>query len=81
MKRSGLKRIKGIEDFDWTFNPKIPRDKIMRFFESSDWVKDAENIVFIGPLWVWASRILRNSSAHGNALSLREAIATKQSLS
>ena len=37
MKRSGLKRIKRIEDFDWMFNPKIPREKIMRFFESSDW--------------------------------------------
>ena len=57
MKRSGLKRIKRIEDFDWTFNPKIPRDKIMRFFESSDWVSEAENIVFIGPAGVGKSHL------------------------
>lgn len=57
MKRSGLKRIKRIEDFNWTFNPKIPRDKIMRFFESSDWVNDAENIVFIGPAGVGKSHL------------------------
>ena len=57
MKRSGLKRIKRIEDFDWTFNPKISREKIIRFFESSDWVKDAENIVFIGPAGVGKSHL------------------------
>ncbi|MBU1148353.1 MAG: ATP-binding protein [Candidatus Omnitrophica bacterium] len=57
MRRSGLKRIKRIEDFDWTFNPKIPRDKIMRFFESSDWVSNAENIVFIGPAGVGKSHL------------------------
>lgn len=57
MKRSGLKRIKRIEDFDWAFNPKIPRDKIMRFFESGDWVNNAENIVFIGPAGVGKSHL------------------------
>lgn len=57
MKRSGLKRIKRIEDFDWTFNPKIPRERIVRFFESSDWVSNAENIVFIGPAGVGKSHL------------------------
>lgn len=27
--RSGIKRIKRLEDFDWKFNPKIPRQEIM----------------------------------------------------
>jgi len=57
MRRSGLKRIKRIEDFDWVFNPKIPRDKIMPFFKSSDWVDNAENIVFIGPTGVGKSHL------------------------
>jgi DNA replication protein DnaC len=51
MKRSGIKRIKRIEDFDWKFNPKIPRDKIMPFFESSEWIDKAENIVFIAQVY------------------------------
>jgi len=64
MRRSGLKRIKRIEDFDWKFNPKIPRDKIMGFFESSDWVKDAENIVFIGPAGVGKSHLADSLCYH-----------------
>ena len=57
MKRSGIKRIKRIEDFDWKFNPKISREKIMPFFESHDWVDNAENIVFIGPAGVGKSHL------------------------
>lgn len=57
MRRSGIKRIKRIEDFDWTFNPKIPREKIMPFFESSDWVSNAENIIFIGPAGIGKSHL------------------------
>jgi len=47
LKRSGIKRIKQIEDFDWTFNPKIPKDKIMKFINSS-WIQDAANLTLIG---------------------------------
>jgi DNA replication protein DnaC len=57
MRRSGIKRIKRIEDFDWTFNPKIPREKIMPFFASSEWVNNAENILFIGPAGVGKSHL------------------------
>jgi DNA replication protein DnaC len=57
MRRSGIKRIKRIEDFNWAFNPKIPKDKIMPFFESSSWVDEAENIVFIGPAGVGKSHL------------------------
>jgi DNA replication protein DnaC len=34
MKMSGIQRIKLLADFDWTFNPKIPRDKIMEFLQT-----------------------------------------------
>ena len=35
LQRSGIKRIKRFEDFDWKFNPKLPRNKIIGFKESS----------------------------------------------
>jgi len=57
MQRSGIKRIKRIDDFDWKFNPKIPRQKIMPFFQSSEWSTHAENIVFIGPAGVGKSHL------------------------
>lgn len=44
---SGIKRIKLLEDFDWKFNPKIPRDKIMEFV-NSDWINKPANLVLIG---------------------------------
>ncbi len=57
MQRSGIKRIKRIEDFDWAFNPKISKDKILPFFNSCDWVDHAANIVFIGPAGVGKSHL------------------------
>jgi DNA replication protein DnaC len=57
MQRSGMKRVKRIDDFDWKFNPKIPREKIMPFFRSNDWLSHAENIVFIGPTGVGKSHL------------------------
>ena len=39
LNRSGIKKIKRIEDFDWLFNPKIPKDTIMPFFNSSEWAE------------------------------------------
>jgi len=51
LQRSGIKRIKRIEDFDWKFNPKMSRDKIMSTYNDS-WIESAQNIVFIGPTGV-----------------------------
>src|SRR4030067_1596938 len=48
MRMSGVKRVKMLADFDWTFNPKIPRDKIMEFI-NTDWLKSPCNLVLIGP--------------------------------
>jgi len=56
LQRSGIKRVKRIEDFDWKFNPKIPRDKIMDFFDSR-WVENARNLVLIGPTGVGKTHI------------------------
>lgn len=49
--RSGIKRVKTISDFDWKFNPKIPRDKLMEFM-AHPWLKEPCNLVLIGPAGV-----------------------------
>ncbi len=56
MKMSGIKRVKLLADFDWKFNPKIPRDKIMEFMQT-DWLKAPANLVVIGPAGVGKSHI------------------------
>src|SRR4030067_2191634 len=52
MRTSGIKRVKLLGDFDWTFNPKIPRDKIMEFLHT-DWLNKPCHLVLIGPAGVW----------------------------
>lgn len=56
LQRSGIKRVKQIHDFDWKFNPKIPREKIMEIF-NSDWITNAGNIIFVGPAGVGKSHL------------------------
>jgi len=47
MKMSGIGRPKLFDDFDWTFNPKIPRDKIMEYLKT-EFLKKPSNLVLIG---------------------------------
>ena len=49
--RSGIKRVKTLGDFDWKFNPCIPRDKLMDFM-THPWLKQPCNLVLIGPAGV-----------------------------
>ncbi len=56
LQRSGIKRIKRFEDFDWKFNPKLPRNKIIDFKESS-WTTEVKNLVLIGPSGVGKSHL------------------------
>jgi DNA replication protein DnaC len=56
LKMSGIKRVKRLEDFDWKFNPKIPRDKIMELL-NTDWLQKTCNIVIIGPAGVGKTHI------------------------
>ena len=48
LNRSGLKPIKRLEDFDWKFNPKLPREEIMRMVETP-WNSEIRNFMLIGP--------------------------------
>lgn len=54
--RSGIKRIKRLEDFDWKFNPGLPRNEIMALSQSS-WGTDVKNAVLIGPSGVGKSHL------------------------
>jgi DNA replication protein DnaC len=56
MRASGIKRVKLLGDFDWTFNPKIPKDKIMEFLHT-DWLKKPCHLVLIGPAGVGKTHI------------------------
>jgi len=56
MKMSGIKRVKLLEHFDWKFNAKIPRNKIMEFM-NTDWLKKPCNLVLIGPAGVGKTHI------------------------
>ena len=47
MKMSGIGRPKLFDDFDWAFNPKIPRDKIMEFVQT-DFLRKPANLVLVG---------------------------------
>ncbi|MBI5144489.1 MAG: ATP-binding protein [Candidatus Omnitrophica bacterium] len=54
--RSGIKKIKRLEDFDWKFNPQLPRTEIMALGQSS-WGADVKNAVLIGPSGVGKSHL------------------------
>lgn len=56
LQRSGIKRIKRLEDFDWKFNPQLPRNEIMGLSQSS-WHTDVKNAVLIGPSGVGKSHL------------------------
>lgn len=56
LQRSGIKRIKRLEDFDWKFNPQLPRNEIMNLSQSS-WDADVKNAVLIGPSGVGKSHL------------------------
>jgi DNA replication protein DnaC len=47
MKMSGIPRSKILDDFDWTYNPKIPRDKILEYIHT-DFLKKPSNLVLVG---------------------------------
>ena len=49
--RSGIKRVKLLEDFDWKINPKLPREDFLSFAKSP-WTGKAMNLVLIGPAGV-----------------------------
>jgi DNA replication protein DnaC len=56
LRMSGIKRVKLLADFDWTFNPKLPKEKVMEFTQT-DWLQRPCNLVLIGPSGVGKSHM------------------------
>lgn len=56
LRTSGIKRIKCLKDFDWKFNPQLPRTEIMALSESA-WDAQVHNAVLIGPSGVGKSHL------------------------
>jgi DNA replication protein DnaC len=56
LRMSGIKRVKLLTDFDWTFNPKLPREKLMEFM-ATDWLKKPCNLILVGPPGVGKSHV------------------------
>jgi DNA replication protein DnaC len=56
MKMSGIKRIKLLSDFDWAFNPKVPREKLMEYLHT-EWLIKPSNLVIIGPAGVGKTHV------------------------
>ena len=44
---SGIKQVKSFDQFDWRFNPKIPKEDVLNF-KNSSWIENAFNLVLIG---------------------------------
>jgi DNA replication protein DnaC len=62
--RSGIKRVKRMDDFDWKFNPKLPRNELMNLYQTSSWDTDAKNAVLIGPTGVGKSHLASATCYH-----------------
>ncbi len=48
VKISGLPFIKGIDEFDFTFQPKLDRQKVMSLFDLT-FIRQKGNVIFLGP--------------------------------
>jgi len=48
LKISGLPFIKSIDEFDFTFQPKLDRQKVMSLFDLT-FIRQKGNIIFLGP--------------------------------
>jgi DNA replication protein DnaC len=57
--RSGIKRVKTLGDFDWKFNPKVPRDKLLKFM-AHPWLREPCNLVLIGPAGVGKTHLAQS---------------------
>ena len=52
-------QIRTFEGFDWSFNPKLPKNDILAF-RNSRWIEEARNIVFIGDAGVGKSHFAKS---------------------
>lgn len=58
LRLSGIKQVKTLNQFDWHFNPKISKEDILSFHNSS-WIENAFNLVLIGDTGLGKSHIAK----------------------
>jgi DNA replication protein DnaC len=56
LKQAGITTVKTLADFDWAFNPKIPKTKIIEL-ASARFVESHHGVLLIGPPGVGKSHI------------------------
>ena len=56
LRRASFESTKRLEDFEWSFNPKVPKAKIVDL-AAGHFVKKAENVLLIGPAGVGKSHL------------------------
>lgn len=59
IKDAHFRELKPLSEFDWTFNPAIPRTQIEALVEC-DFVRRHQNVVFVGQSGLGKSRLMQN---------------------
>jgi DNA replication protein DnaC len=56
LKQAGITQVKALSTFDWTFNPKLPRAKLVEL-ATARFVRDHHGVLLIGPPGVGKSHV------------------------
>jgi len=56
MRRASFESSKRLEDFEWAFNPKVPKAKVVDL-AAGHFIEKRENVLFIGPAGVGKSHL------------------------
>ena len=59
IKDAHFRELKPLSDFDWSFNPSIPRTQIETLV-AGDFVRRCQNLVFVGQSGLGKSRLIQN---------------------
>jgi DNA replication protein DnaC len=70
IKDAHFRELKPLSEFDWTFNPTIPRTQIETLAQG-DFIRRQQNLVFVGQSGLGKSRLMQNIGMAGCVLGYR----------